>query len=151
MYHCWVNTTQSGSNNTYRLDGKQRKEVKSLFPNTMYAIGCVKVADNGQYQCTEYNDTVLTGEIRCNLVIIVHDNVCYMCIHLFVSHVCMQVSVCTRACVCACLSACACVCVHAYKHAVHYHPSLKVANSKIPRIHITFRTGRSVQSYSSQS
>ena len=62
MYHCWVNKTDSSKYT--EIKKQMSKSVRDLTPNTIYAIGCVWVAANGQYQCTEYNDTVLTGEAR---------------------------------------------------------------------------------------
>ena len=56
-YICWVNDTT----NNYTLDTSSI-EVAGLTPDTVYSIGCVEVDENGYYQCTEYNTTVVTGE-----------------------------------------------------------------------------------------
>ena len=54
---CWVN----GTTNNYTLNTSSI-EVGGLRPDTVYSIGCVEVDDNGDYQCAEYNTTVVTGE-----------------------------------------------------------------------------------------
>ena len=56
-YICWVN-----GNNNYTLDTSSI-EVVGLIPDTVYSIGCVEVDEDGHCQCTEYNTTVVTGEI----------------------------------------------------------------------------------------
>ena len=54
-YICWVNGIK------HTLDTSSI-EVAGLTPDTVYSIGCVKVDEDGHYQCTEYNTTVVTGE-----------------------------------------------------------------------------------------
>ena len=64
-YICWVN----GTTNNYTLDISSI-EVVGLTPDTAYPIGCVEVDEDGHYQCTEYNTTVVTGDqisINCNV------------------------------------------------------------------------------------
>ena len=63
-YICWVNDTT----NNYTLDTSSIK-VGGLTPDTVYSIGCVEVDEDGDYQCTEYNTTVVTGE---NLLVYTH-------------------------------------------------------------------------------
>ena len=54
-YICWVNGTEHALNTS-------SIEVVGLTPDTVYSIGCVEVDEDGYYQCTEYNTTVVTGE-----------------------------------------------------------------------------------------
>ena len=54
-YICSVNGT------THTLNTSSI-EVTGLTPDTVYSIGCVEVDEDGYYQCTEYNTTVVTGE-----------------------------------------------------------------------------------------
>ena len=56
-YICWVNDTT----NNYTL-ATSSIEVDLLTPDTVYSIGCVEVDEDGHYQCTEYNTTIVTGE-----------------------------------------------------------------------------------------
>ena len=56
-YICWVN----GTTNHFTLNTSSI-EVAGLTPNTVYSIGCVEVDEDGHYQCTEYNTTVVTGD-----------------------------------------------------------------------------------------
>ena len=63
MYHCWVNKTGSSRYNT-EIKTQNSKKVRDLLPDTIYVIKCVEVGADGQYQCTEYNNIVLTGEER---------------------------------------------------------------------------------------
>ena len=63
MYHCWVNKTGSSRYNT-EIKTQKSEEVRDLLPDTIYVIKCVKVDADGQYQCTEYYNIVLTGEVR---------------------------------------------------------------------------------------
>ena len=67
-YTCWVN----GTPNNYTLDTSSI-ETDGLTPDTVYSIGCVEVDEDGYYQCTEYNKTVMTGE---NALIYVRTFVC---------------------------------------------------------------------------
>ena len=61
-YMCWVNDT---TNNSYTLDTSST-EVVGLTPDTVYSIGCVKVDENGNYQCKEFNTSVVTGiDMHC--------------------------------------------------------------------------------------
>ena len=55
-YICWVNVTT----NNYTLNTSSI-EVDGLTPDTVYSIGCVEVDEDGDYQCKEYNTTVVTG------------------------------------------------------------------------------------------
>ena len=58
-YICWVNGY------SYTLDTSSI-EVAGLTPDTVYSIGCVEVDEDGYYQCTEYNTTVVTGgDVLC--------------------------------------------------------------------------------------
>ena len=54
-YICSVNGTN------YTLATSSIK-VDGLVSDTVYSIRCVEVDEDGQYQCTEYNTTVVTGE-----------------------------------------------------------------------------------------
>ena len=54
-YICWVDNT------SYTLN-KSSIEVDGLTPDTVYSIGCVEVDEDGDYLCTEYNTTVVTGK-----------------------------------------------------------------------------------------
>ena len=55
QYICWVNGTKHTLNTS-------TIKVAGLTPDTVYSIGCVEVDEDGHYQCTEYNTTVVTGE-----------------------------------------------------------------------------------------
>ena len=70
-YICWVNSTA----NNYILDTSSI-EVAGLTPDTVYSIGCVEVDEDGHYQCTEYNTTVVTGEKKLCI------SLCVICLHV---------------------------------------------------------------------
>ena len=72
-YICWVNGT------SYTLNTSSI-EVDELTPDTVYSIGCVEVDEDGHYQCTEYNTTVVTGE---NVLIYIH--MCTHCVYTYTS------------------------------------------------------------------
>ena len=60
-YRCWTNDTNT--DNTFVLNVSNKVHVlHGLTPDTVYSIDCVEVNNNGRYQCTEYNTTVLTGD-----------------------------------------------------------------------------------------
>ena len=72
-YICWVN----GTKHTLNTSGI---EVAGLTPDTVYSIGCVEVDEDGDYQCTEYNTTVVTGE-----TILIYVHMCIQCIYAYIS------------------------------------------------------------------
>ena len=72
-YICWVDGT------SYTLDTSSI-EVNELTPDTEYSIGCVEVDEDGDYQCTEYNTNVVTGE-----TILIYVHMCIQCIYAYIS------------------------------------------------------------------
>ena len=75
-YFCWV----IGTTKNFTLDTSSI-EVAGLTPDTVYSIRCVEVDEDGDYQCTEINIPVVTGE-KNFFVLVCHLSVCSNCIIL---------------------------------------------------------------------